>query len=77
MLLGEFGYGEGWRSGATSYIRAENTFGELPILMGMTEFWGASQCHIFEWEKTHFGKCSLKFLQQPFSLMAERMQEVA
>jgi len=65
MLLGEVRYGEGWRSGAsTSYIRAENTFGELPILMAMTELASGralSQCHIFELGKTHFGKCSLKF----------------
>jgi len=30
--------------------------------MGMTEFWASgrqSQCHIFEWEKTHFGNAQI------------------
>jgi len=59
---------------STSYIRAENTFGELPILMGTTEFCGLESMPYLRMGKTHFGKCSLKFppLQQPFSLwMAE------
>ncbi len=58
-------------------------FGELPILMGMTEFWASgralSQCHIFELGKDAFWQMLAKIPAVATAIlrtMAERMQEL-
>lgn len=85
MLLGEVRVME--KVGDQELVLAtygpKTLFGELPILMGMTEFWASgralSQCHIFELGKDAFWQMLAKIPAVATAIlrtMAERMQEL-
>lgn len=85
MLLGEVRVME--KVGDQELVLAtygpKTLFGELPILMGMTEFWASgralSQCHILELGKDAFWQMLAKIPAVATAIlrtMAERMQEL-